>query len=345
MPKLLRAALAAACLAAAAPIPAQAQAGAQPAAPTEARDQLDQVLAFVGQLGEVMKVQVQGVQKLLNAKPLFDSMATPAGARSAAPRIRLLMDEARAAVRRADAMTATIVPPPGLRLGSLEPSAMLAEVRGQNSKTLALLADFDGFLAAAERGDRTAMTKAAPRLMEGSFLLIDGNAAMYRNRQAAISSTQSVHQALEIGVQLYRGMSAAGRAWLAAKTGGRPDAAASELRTQLAQVAGRASAASRDGRANLARELGDLDRQIARAGLRGEEAAAVARIRQALAGKEKLFEIGDQVAAAAAAGGQITGAGLAAQSSPQLLDRLAPLEVHFQRVLAEQAAIATGRTQ
>jgi hypothetical protein len=339
MPKLFRTAFAAAFLLAVGPVAAPAQ------APGEARQQLDEALAFIGQLGEVMKVQVEGVQKLLNAKPLFDSMATPAGARVAAPRIRLLMDEARATVRRADTMTARIVPPPGLRLGTLEPAAMLAEVRSQNAKTLALLADFDAFLAAAERGDRSAMAKAAPGLMEGSFLLIDGNAAMYRNRQAAIPPTQSVHQALEIGVQLYRAMSASGRAWLAARTGRGPDAAAATLRTQLAQVSSRARAASREGRANLARELGELDRRIAHAGLRGDEAAAVARIRQALAGKEKLFQVGDEVAATAAAAGQITGAGLVAQPSPQLLGRLGPLEVRFQGALAEQAAIATGKAE
>lgn len=336
MPKLFSAALAAAFLLAVSPAATSAR------APEEARQQLDEALAFIGQVGEVMKVQVEGVQKLLHAKPLFDSMATPAGAKAAAPRIRLLMDEVRATVRRADAMTARIVPPPGLRLGTLEPAAMLAEVRSQNTKTLALLGDFDAFLAAAERGDRSAMTKAAPRLMEGSFLLIDGNAAMYRNRQAAIPSTQSVHQALEVGVQLYRAMSVSGRAWLAAKTQGAPDSAAAALRTQLAQVSVRAGAASRDGRANLARELGELDRGIAGSGLRGDEAAAVARIREALAGKEKLFRVGDEIAAEAAAAGRISGAALAAQPSPQLLGRLGPLEVRFQSVLAEQAAIATG---
>jgi hypothetical protein len=340
MSKLLRAAFAAACLFAVGPYPTPSHAQA----PAQAQPQLDEALAFVGQLGEVTKLQVEGVQKLLDAKPLFDSMATPAGAKAAAPRLRLLMDEARATVRRADAMTGAIVPPPGLRLGTLDPAAMLGEVRSHNAKTLALLADFDAFLAAAERGDRAAMGRAAPRLMEGSLLLIDGNASMYRNRQAAIPSTQSVHQALEIGVQLYRAMSASGRAWIAAKTGG-ADSAAASLRAQLAQVSIRAGTASREGRANLARELADLDRRIAGAGLRGHEAAAVGRIREALAGKEKLFEVGDEVAAAAVAGGRITGAGLAAQPSPQLLGRLAPLELRFQTVLAAQAAIATGQAK
>jgi hypothetical protein len=305
---------------------------------------MDEAVAFVGQLGEVMQVQVDGVKKLLDAQPLLDRMATPAGARAAAPQVRLLMAEARATVQRADAMTARIVPPPGLRLGTLDPATMLAEVRSQNAKTLALFDDFDAFLAAAERGDRAAVTRAAPRLMEGSFLLIDGNAAMYRNRQAAIPSTHSVHQALEIGVQLYRAMSASGRAWLAAKTGGASDAAAT-LRTQLAQVSSRARAASSEGRANLARELDELDRRIAASALQGDEAAAVGRIRQALAGKDKLFAVGDELAATATAASQVTGAGLAAQPSPQLLGRFSPLEVRFQSALAEQAAIATGKAR
>ena len=71
----------------------------------------------------------------------------------------------------------------------------------------------------------------------------------------------------------------------------------------------------------------------------------VARVRQALAGKEQLFQVGDEIAATAAAAGDLAAADLAAQPSPELLGRFAPLEVRFQSVLAEQAAIATGKAK
>jgi hypothetical protein len=339
MPKLSIAAAAAAFLFAANPSPSCAQ-GAAPAAP-QTPPRVEESLAFIGQLGEVLNVQVAGMKKLLDAKPLFDSLTSPARVKAAAPKLRAVMAEARATVREADAMTARIVPPPGLRLGRLEPAAMLAEVRSQNAKCIALLGEYDTFMQAAERGDRAAVMKIAPRLMEGSFLLIDGNAAMYRTRQAAVAPTQSVHQALEIGVQLYRAMSASGRAWLAAKFGNRSDSAAAALRDQLAEIARQARTASAEGRANLARELSAFDRQTAGAG--GNEAATVARLRRAMAAKEKLFAVGDELVAIAGAAGPVTGAGLVAQPSPQLLGRFMPLELHFQGALAEQAAIATGK--
>ena len=75
------------------------------------------------------------------------------------------------------------------------------------------------------------------------------------------------------------------------------------------------------------------------------EAATLQRIRRALAGKEKLFGVGDSLAGLAEAAAKVTGAGLAAQSSPQLLEQLAELELRFQSALAEQAAIATGKVQ
>jgi hypothetical protein len=339
MSKLLKAVFALAILLGVGPVAAQPPART----PEPAGAQLEEALEFVGQLGEVTRIQVEAMKKLLDSKPLLDRMATPAGARAAAPRIRLLMSEARGVMERADAMTAGLAPPAGLRLSGLDPATMIAEARSQNKKGLALLADFDSFLVAAEKGDRAALTRAAPRLMEGSFLLIDGNAAIYRNRKAAIPSNQSVHQALEIGIQLYRAMSASGRAWLAARTGA-PAGAADTLRLQLGEIAGRTRAATAEGRANLARELGELDRRIAGSRLSGNEAAMAARFREALAGREKLFALGDELAAgAAAAAGQVTGAGLAAQPSPQLMGLFAPLELRFQGTVAEQTAVATGK--
>lgn len=341
MPKLLMTAAAAALLFAGIPVPSSAQT-APPASP-QAPPPLDQSLAFIGQLGEVLNVQVAGMKKLLDAKPLLDSMTNPAAVKAGAPRIRVLMAEAKAMVERADAMTAAIVPPPRLRLGSLEPAAMLAEVRIQNSKSIALLDDFEVFLRSAERGDRAALTRVAPKLMEGAFLLIDGTATLYRNRQAAIPSTMSVHQALEIGIQLYRAQSAAGRAWVAAKLGNVRDSAAQRGRLSLA--AGEARRASSEGRANLAREMGDLDRKIAELDFRGEEAKTIDRLRRALAGKEKLFAVGDELADLAARAAGVGDAALAARPAPQVLGQFMPLELKFHAALAEQAAIATGKAR
>jgi hypothetical protein len=321
--------------------PCRAQ-GAAPSA-IQAPPPLDESLAFIGKLGEVLSLQVDGSKKLLDAKPLIDSMTTLAAVKAGAPRMRALMAEARAEVERADAMIAAIVAPPGLRLGTVEPAAMLAEVRGQNAKLIALLDDYEVFLRSAERGDRAAMAKVAARLVEGSFVLIDGNATMYRGRQAAIPASMSVHQALEVGIQLYRSESAVGRAWLAARLGDKAGSAA--RRAQLSDAADRARRASAEGRANLAREMAEFDRRVAGLDFKGDEAATIGRLRAALAGKEKLFAVGDELALVAAEAATVGDAALAAQPAPHLFNRLMPLEMKFQAALAEQAAVATGKAR
>lgn len=346
MSRFLGAVCAAALLAAVLPgaaLPGAASAEVQPKADLPS---VEQSLAFVGQLGEAVNVQVAAMKKLLEAKPLFDSMTSPAAVKGAAPRARVAISEARRSVEQADSMLGRIVAPAGLSVGGLTPQSMIAEARSQNAQSIALLADYETFLGAAERGDHAASRRAAPKLMEASFLLVDGGATVYRNRQAAIPETQSVHQALGIGVQLYRAMSASGRAWIAAKYGGgRPESAAATLRSTLGSVAREARSASERGRANLAREIAELDRRTSGLGFQGEQAATLARIRQALASKEKLFAVGDSLAGMAEAGAKVTGAALAAQPAPELLGHLAPLELRFHGALAEQAAIAAGKIE
>jgi hypothetical protein len=334
---LIRTAIAASLLFTIWPVPARAQARSE--APS-----VDQSLAFMGQLGEAVNVQAGGMKKILEAKPLLDTMTSPAAVRAAAPKARAVMEEARRTIRQVDEMLGRIVPPPGLMIGSLKPEAMIGEVREQNARAVALLGDYDAFLLAAERGDRAALVKAAPRLLEGAFLLVDGNISQFRNRQAAFPRDQSVHQALGIGVQLYRAMSISGRGWIAAKFGNRSEAVAASLRADLQSVAREARAASIAGRANLARELAEIDRKTSGLGFKGEEAAMIARFRRALAGKEKVFAVGDDLAALAEAGSRVTGAALAGQPTPQLMGQLGPLELRFQTVFAEQAAIATGKS-
>jgi hypothetical protein len=334
-------AVAAGALALMAPAAALAQAPNQ----SDGRREMDAALAFVGQLGEALSIQIAGMKKLADAKPLLDSLTTPAAIQAGAPQIRALMAEARASVGQADSMLANVVVP-NLGMGAfgpaLSPATMLAEARDQNRKALALLADYDTMLAAAARGDRAAVLRTAPKLVEGSFLLMDGVAMTYRTRQAALPPSQSMHQVLGVGIQLYRAMTAAGRGWYNARVTGKADLAAATLRPQLADIARDVRPLARQGRVNLARELAELDR-VAAAGLSRDDAATMARLRRASVEREKLFAIADDIAAWAEAGGGVTGAKLAAEAAPELMGALLPLEMRFHSVVAGQAAIAAGR--
>jgi hypothetical protein len=338
MRKSIKAALAAALMLAA------VSAESQPANTIQTLNQLEPTLVFVGQLGEAIAVQIEAMKKFAEATPLLQGMTSPAAIEANGPKVRALIAEARAAVGRSDAMLVRIAAP-DVSNGGVTPAERIAEIRGQNAKFIAMLADLEGFLIAAERNDRQAALKLLPRLMEGSFLLIDGNAALYSNRMAGYPSTQSTHQVLEIGVQLYRTMGEAGRAWIAAKFDVRGEEAAASLRSRLAQTAVRARAASREGRANLVRELNGFRAATARERSTGEEAATMARLRRSMAARETLFALGDELAGLAEAAAGIDRAALAAQPDPQLVGQLAALELRFQSSLVEQGQIASGKIQ
>ncbi|MEA3008463.1 MAG: hypothetical protein QOJ91_155 [Sphingomonadales bacterium] len=326
---------------AAALILASVPAGSQPATTVHTPTERDAVLVFVGRLGDALNVQIEGMKKLAEIGPLLQSLATPSAIKANAPKLRALLAEAREAVARSDAMLARIETP-NVLIGGITPAQKIAEVRAQSAKGTTLLNDVETFLAAAERDDRQTVRKVIPKVMDGAFVLMDGNATLYRTRQAGFPAAESTHQLLEIGEQLYSMMAEAGRAWLAVKLGGRGEAAAGILRARLTDAASRLRASSRDGKANLARELGEFDRSVARGSPRGEEAAIAARLRRALEGRAALFALGDELADLAQSEAATSAASLAAQPDPLLLGRIAAIELRFQQSLIEQGQIASG---
>jgi hypothetical protein len=325
----------------------QAVAAAAPPPPAVVRSEAGEraIYAWLGRLGEAMTIQNRGMQKLSGSRALMEQMATPAGAKAAAPRLRALVAEARASVRQADALLASTSLPDLVVGNGLTPASMLAEARAQNAKAIAVLDDYDALLAAFERGDRAAAVKLAPRLMEGSMVLVDGQRLMMRGRQAALPQSQSMHQALELPVQLYRAMAFAGRAWLTARVGGRAEAGAAQLRSETGAAAAALRDAARTGRVHLAAERAPIE---AAAGGRMSERdkADYAVIRTGWAVKERLFELEEELAGLLEAGGSVSPAALAAQATPRLLGDLAAFELRYTQMVAGSAAqISAGRTE
>lgn len=320
----------------------------RPLPPVDARSGADQgdIFAWLAKVGEALTVQTRGMQKLSASGPLLQEMATPAGAAAAAPRLRALIAEARAGVRDADAILGSIQPPTLVIGNGLTPASMLAEARAQNTRAIAVLDDYDALLAAFERGDRAAAAKVAPRLMEGSLVLIDGQRLMMRGRQAALPEGHSMHQAMELPVQLYAAMTVAGRSWLAARIGGHAEAGAAQLRTATSAAAAALRGAARIGRVHLAAERGPIEAAAGGAGMSDRAKADFGVIRAGWAVRERMFALEEELAGLLEAGGAVSPGALAAQTTPRLLGDLAAFELRYTQMVAASAAeISGGRSQ
>jgi hypothetical protein len=301
------------------------------------------IYAWLARLGEAMAIQNRGMQKLSGSRVLMEQMATPAGVKAAAPQLRALVAEARAAVRPADAILASTSPPELVVGNGLTPASMLVEARAQNAKAIAVLDDYDALLVAFERGDRAATAKLAPRLMEGSMVLVDARRLMMWGRQAALPERQSMHQVLELPVQLYRAMAVAGRAWLAARVGGRAEAGAARLRIETGEAAAALRVAARTGRVHLATERAAIEAAVDGA-MSERNKADYGVIRAGWAVKERLFDLEEELAGLIEAGGAASPAALAAQTTPRLLGDLAAFELRYTQMVAGSAAqITAGR--
>jgi hypothetical protein len=297
-------------------------------------------MAFVARLGEIVSLQTASVKKLMDAKPLMDSLATQAGIKANGPRLRAVIAEARSGIKRSDAMMSALGTP-DVRMGSMSLADMVVEARRNTAQSLVLLDHYEGFVTALMRGDQAAARSLAPKLITGSFLMMDTMRSTYRNRQAIAPATSSIHQAVGIGAQLYRAMGEAGRAWYNAVVARKGEAAATQLRGELQDTARELRVLSRAGRVNLARELAELDRKSV--GFTGSDAASMARMRSAFAHKEGFFGIADELASLCDRAAQaVSAAALARQPEPALLSAMVPLELRFHNVIPTQAGAATA---
>ena len=330
--------LAAALLASA---PAFAQASPPPAV-SEA--QTEAFASWLSQVSEAMARSNEGAQALAAAKPLLASIRSPADARAVVPKVRAIIAQARSKAVQADTALAAMASPDIALAGGLTPARIVAEGREQNGKVLALLADFDAFVVAMEKGDRATGDRLAPKVMSGAFLLIDSNRLLVRNRQALLPSTDSTHQALGILGQIYRGMSASSRAWLRSR-GGPQEAEAAQLRSDLAGLARDVRTLAAKGRENLARDRAEVDAASRRKSLPSAEAAELAAMRRIFDEEAKVFALADEVAVLAERHGTTTAAALAGQQGPALLAELSGLEARFHAITAAQAEIAARAMQ
>nr|WP_295370644.1 hypothetical protein [uncultured Sphingosinicella sp.] len=339
MSKKLFMAVAAACMIAPSSVASAAQSEQQ------VQREAEEAGKWLAQVSAAILVGSEGLLSVApEAKRLFETIGNPQQAKAAAPKLRALTAQGRQNVAKADAMLAAIPP---LRndlatAAGFDPAKIVDEARAQNKQILNLLVTMDDMLIGMETGDAAKMKAAAPKLITGSFLLLDSQTLIYRNRQAALPSNQSVHQTLGIFVQLYRAMGISGRGWYNARLAGGGKEAA-PLQPHLQGVARQLQALTRAGRLNAARELKELGsvRGAIRKGSAQERLLAASEL--VIGEEEKMFAIADEMASWAERNSAVTGATLAAQKSPAMVADLTTFEERFMKVTQAQAAILAAQ--
>lgn len=314
------------------------------AAQTSESARMDRTVAETGRwrelLGEAMVMGSHGLRALnQQMQSLIRTSLTPKAAAAAAPLLRQLVENARAEVRKSEAMIDALPPFPAEVPMDIPPRQLIADAHAQNAGYLRFLDDIDAFVAAMAKGDMPAIQRAAPHVMNGAFSLIGGQRLLIRNRLALISKDETTHQSLAIAGQLYRAMEALIRGWTAARNGpSEAGKAAAALREELRGVATESRALAAAGRRNLQAELREVEdfRKVAKD---PDDIRMIERVAGATAAEEKVFALGDRLAALAEANAGMTGAKLAAPGLPALLRELSDIEALYMQISQEQAAL------
>jgi hypothetical protein len=267
-------------------------------------------------------------------EPLFSGTPDLARLKADGAAMRSAIQAARAEVRRGEAILQAIEPLPRdvARTVGFEGTTILDDMRAQTRQMLDMLDDFDMLAAHLEKGDAEAVERVAPTVIRSSFLLIDGQRLQLRNRQLLVRPDSSAHKSIGVAISLYQAMAVAGRAWVRAAVDDDADAAATEQRQQLLTIASETETLVQKGRADLATELASLAPERQRV---APDAAGKALLRRAgdlLRNEEKIFALGDELAALLKQRAKIAAADLAAQDSPKLMEELVPFEGRLQEI-------------
>jgi hypothetical protein len=278
----------------------------------------------------------QGMQALV-AKPLTRERIS-----AAVPALRAQIERSREDVRRSNAILDSLPALSPAVAREIEPEKQIRELRAYNVRRTGLLDAFDAFVVAMAKGDSAAAGRALPRILEGSLDMLSQQRLLLRTRQASTPVSESTHQSLGIAGQLYRAMEAIHRATIIARSGGEAEGtkAAVTLREELRLVAQETRALAEAGRRNVAREIAELDEEGR--GSAGAEARTIERIRAVYVMEERVYVLGDRLAAFADASGAITAAQLRALGASSALAPLRPLEDEMIAINADQAGLLAG---
>jgi hypothetical protein len=313
---------------------------AQPSETAEAHRQLTEAGRWVEQYSEAVTITADGARELNQAmQSLAAAPVTPERAAAAAPAMLKQIERSRADVRRSNAMLEALPALPGDIAAEMKPEQLLANARAHNARILAVLDASEAFIHAMGKGDRAAMGRALPKMLDGAFTMLAQRRLLLRTRQATVPPSDSGYQALGVSGQIYRTMEAVLRGQIAARSGSDAQAAktVAAVRDELGLVAVDTRALAVEGRRNLARELAELDASSPTDD--PSEARLTERVRAFFAAEEKMFTLADRLIAFAEANKGISAAQLRAVGPSSATAPLRQLEEDQGAITLEQAAL------
>lgn len=316
-----------------------AHAGA-PATAAEAADRLQAFGQWAKQIADaVAPSNAAAVVFVAKVKQLLAN-PTPEQRGENARTIRAAAAEMRQTLGRSEAALAQVQPFRGSLSGMAPEDAgrILTEARSQVSGLRHYVEDVEVLAAAVERGDAAAARTAGLKVIRSGFALLRSQVVIFRGRQALFPPDRSGHQIASVSICLYEAMGAAAENWFAARLDNRPEQAASEQRARFLALAETLEAEVRRGRANAAREFGEIAR--ARKTLKDARSIALADTLGRVAPLvEAAFSVGDEIVSLLRARAGTSGAELAAQPYSQTVADLSALEQRFIATTSQATAL------
>lgn len=318
-------------------------AAAQPREQPQAEAQVDEGARWLVGLAEAISVGSESARALNQSmQALVAQPLTRERIAAATPTMRAQIERARGDVRKSNAMLDALPSLSPAVAREMQPDQHIRDVRAHNERLLGFLDASDAFVIAMGKGDSPGMERSLPRMLEGSFDMLNQQRLLIRARQASAPETDSSYQSLGVAGQLYRAMEAVLRGSVAVRLGSEAEGtkAAAAAQEELRLVARDTRALAVAGRRNLAREMAEIDAER-RAG-KAAETGMMDRIRSAYAEEERVFALADRLAALTDADGAITAAQLRAVGAASAMAPLRPLEQELIAITAHQADLLAG---
>jgi hypothetical protein len=334
--KRLVVALAALALFGGAPSAGQAQTVAQ------AERYMDEIAAWLAQVNAAIGVGNQSFETLASGmQALGPELGNPERFAEAATRIRALTAETRQKLRQADSMLVAIAPlsPATIRLARFDLNQVRADARAQTGRSLAVLDRIDEVADALQSGDPMQVRAAVPKLFEANSVLIDNQRLMLDSRSAMLPQTNSTRQALALFSLVYRLTSTADKAWVRSRIEHEPDKGEAMLLAELRSVAGETATLLTAGRSNLAREIREVDSELAR-NRNPRERALLERLKAVRVASQESFTVGDELRRLAETASLDPKTALVGENEAAIIAPLTAIEQRFMAInTAKVAAI------
>lgn len=302
-------------------------------------------LAWYRGLAAIMARDVERMGKVAEEmKAMQPHLASPAKAKSLAPRLKVIAANAKAdLVRSATELAAlrTSAPPtpPGMPVSIDE---TIGDALRLNREGQRMLDTNLKLLTAVSAGDVPTMRRLLPAAAEATMTLFDSRGALFAARSRMVSDDPAGRLAMLLMSTLYSAMADTMRIAIFAPPPFNADV--SVPRSNLVQIAKNARKIADAGSIRITSELAEIDNVASRPDLSPANAAMLARLREVKQGYGSLFGLAGELAIALGMVNSKLGVNSAADAAmaKQSMTRLADFELQATSIMQKLITRATA---